>query len=61
MKVKAAALPLTSEDMTYREFRERATACFREFDAISERSRKRSQNIERLKQETRQLLAKLGN
>lgn len=59
MKAKTQTLPLASEEMTYREFLDRANACFREFDVITERSRKRSQNIERLKLETRRLLAQL--
>ncbi len=59
MKAKPQALPLAAEEMTYREFLDRANAYFREFDAITERSRKRSQNIERLKLETRRLMAQL--
>ena len=59
MKAKTQTLPSLLGDMTESAFVAKANAMLREFDAILARTRKKSQRIEQLKQETRRLAAEL--
>lgn len=57
MKAKTPALPLPAADLTERELMRGITTMLREIDSTLRRSRKVSEEIEQLRQESRRIRA----